>query len=107
MSGMQGETIMDKNMIIRSSALDEAVESHYKRWKQKLGYFSMFAALPTLVGSPAETGAAPRDPVTGSIPARRITSAGGRPAMGCRTPELLRRKTGYLLPNQERRYDIV
>jgi hypothetical protein len=99
---------MDMNLIIRGSSFDERVESHYRRWKQNMSYFSVFAAVSMLVGSPAESPAAPRDPDADPPPARRLSEPAARPAAkACGMPNLMRRKTGYLLPHQVRRYDLV
>lgn len=100
---------MDMNLSIQHSSFDETAESHHSRWKQNMSYCSVFAAVSMLVGSRAESAAALRVPVADPLPtSRRLPErAALRVGNACGTLNLMRRKTGHLLPHQVQRYDLI
>src|SRR6476619_3884957 len=77
-----------------------------KRWRQKLGYFSIFAAVPAMVISQVqaartEEAKQPEASVAGrgaKLPEKLTTS--------CSKPALLKRQSKFLLPHQKGNSDI-
>ena len=78
-----------------------------KRWRQKLGYFSIFAAVPAMVISQVqaartEEAKQPEASVAGRgarLPEKLTTS--------CSKPALLKRQSKFLLPHQKGNSDIL
>ncbi len=76
-------------------------------WRQKLGYFSIFAALPSILASPAQDARAedaekPQPIVTG--PTRRFAD---QLNSGSGKPDFLKRQSEYRLPHQKGNFDIL
>jgi uncharacterized protein (DUF2141 family) len=81
--------------------------SMLKQFRQKLGYYSIFAALPGIIASLAQDTLAdePRKP--------EVSVAGetAKPLVGLnnsrRTPEFLRRQSSFVLPHQTGKYNNI
>lgn len=78
-----------------------------KQWRQKLGYFTMFTALPAILTSFAQEAQAdeakkPEVSVAGQTTRllERLNKRSGK-------PELLRRRSNFLLPHQKGNFDIT
>lgn len=77
-----------------------------KSWKDKLGYFSIFAALPAVVGSQAVEARAADDPAISNVD-RAEGRNGIGPAKSCGKPELLRNHSNFRLPHQRGKFDMA
>jgi hypothetical protein len=78
-----------------------------KQWRQKLGYFTMFTALPAILTSFAQEAQAdeakkPEASVAGQTTRllERVNKRSGK-------PEFLRRRSNFLLPHQKGNFDIT
>ena len=85
----------------------EILTAMLKLWRQKLGYYSMFAALPTILTSLAPEAQAEEARKPEVSVAGRTARLLERLNKSCSTPELLRRQSNYLLPYQESKYSII
>src|SRR5688572_3414525 len=87
----------------KTSPTREALKAVLKAWQRRLGYFSIFAALPAVIGSQLQEAKGdelkpPAVPVSGAAnKARRLR----RPNNNSSTPAFLQRQGSYLLPHQK------
>lgn len=82
--------------------------SDIDKWRQKLGYLSMFAGVTVLFSSQTGEVAANTDKGTAAprIP-DRVARLAEKIAAGCSKPELLRRQTNYRLPGQKGQFNML
>ena len=85
----------------------EILTAMLKTWRQKLGYFSMFAAFPAILTSFAQEAQAGEENKPESSVAGQNVRLLERLNKSCSKPELLRRQSNYLLPYQKSKYNIV
>jgi hypothetical protein len=85
----------------------EILTALLKQWRQKLGYFTMFTALPAILTSFAQEAQAdeakkPEASVAGQTTrlVERVNKRSGK-------PEFLRRRSNFLLPHQKGNFDIT
>lgn len=104
-------TIADSNLQTRLTSdlsLDrEHLAELLRQWRQKLGYLSVIAACPAILGTSAQGAISdetkkPDVSVAGRIPKRleRLNN-------NCSKPEFLRRQRNYFLPHQRNKYNVV
>lgn len=79
-----------------------------RRWRRKLGYYSIYAALPAMIGSSPQEA---RSEEPAIVPDVRASAAGAgifarNLGQSCSTPEILRRRSEYRLPGQRGEYNI-
>ena len=87
----------------------ESLTAVLKAWQRRLSYFSIFAALPAVIGSQLQEAKGdelkpPAVPVSGAAnKARRLRN----PNNSSSTPAFLRRQGSYLLPHQKGEFNIA
>ncbi len=85
----------------------EILTAMLKQWRQKLGYCSIFAAVPALLASHISEAR----PDEGKKP--EVSVAGRRERflerlnLSCSNPALLKRQSEYLLPHQKGSFDLL
>src|SRR5829696_2684765 len=93
----------------KSSPTRETLTAVLKAWQRRLGYFSLFAALPAVIGSQLQQAKGdelkpPAVPVSGAADkARRLRG----PNSSGSTPAFLKRQGSYLLPHQKGEFNIA
>jgi len=85
----------------------EILTAMLKQWRQKLGYYSIFAALPAIMTSFAQDTQAEEAKKPEMLPAGQPASLLQRRDKSLNKPEFLRRQSNYFLPHQKEKNNFI
>jgi hypothetical protein len=90
-----------------SSSNREVLTAALRQWRQKLGYYSIFATIPAMLVSQVQATRADGAKKPEASVAGRSARVLERPNMGRSNPQLLKRQSKFLLPHQKGSFNML